>query len=938
MAFGADRSVKVNLTANVTDFIGKLTAAQKKTLDLSKDISRMSKQQRDSFDKIGRAATIGGVAIVGALGAAAKAYMDFEAAMSGVAAVAGANARELEALSEAAVQAGQDTVFSASEAAKAEAELAKAGVAVKDILGGGLTGALDLAAAGQIDLANAATISAQAMNIFNLEGRDVGHIADVLTAGANKSAAGVADLGQALSQGGLLAKQTGLSLEDTVGALSVFADNALIGSDAGTSLKTMLQRLIPSTEGAATAMDEIGLDAFDAQGNFVGLTTVAGQLRDGLSKLTQERRNEALMTIFGQDAIRGANILYEEGAEGLQTYIDAVNDVGAAQRMAARQTDNLKGDLEQLKGALESAFINAGSGGNEALRNLAQSLTDLVNKFNELPESTQANIVKFAAFAAGTLLLTGGVIKATTSLLAMRESLKSAGVPLDSLTGKMGKVAAVGARVALSLAAVANADKLFGNSKAEISIRRLADELAEADGSLKAVNARFAEAADFSMRADSGIKDLGDALDAAFEPTKIQRADDAVGRLFSTFGGTNYSDIATASQRFDQLDQSLARMVSSGNVEAAKQGFFEVSQEAIQQGRSLKEINELFPSYLESLDALNSAPVARQKELSENLQLVKDNAEDAETAVRDYLQSLQDAGLVVLNSNAAERDFQASLANVKETLDENREAVIKDRIEKDKSKRTDEQKRAAAEAYADANKKLWREINTTTEAGRANGKALDDAARSALDRAQAKFDETGQEKDYRDSLINSKAELIKVATQFGLNATEAKAYADEVLKIPPKVTTTASFQVVGLTGLKAAGEYLKGLKDRNVTLTVGTIRTNDGSVVNAGQFADGGPVYGPGTSRSDSIPAYLSNGEYVMKAAAVAKYGTTFFDQVNAMRFADGGLVAPRQVTSSSHVETNNAPVYIERVEGPSLAHIEAEAERRRRTKQLGAF
>src|SRR5690606_28547563 len=157
----------------------------------------------------------------------------------------------------------------------AQAELVKAGVSVSDVLGGALTGSLSLAAAGQLDLADAATISAQAMNVFGLGGDQVAHIADVLAAGANKSAADVGQLGDALRQGGLVAKQTGLSMEETVGVLSMFADSALVGSDAGTSLRTMLQRLVPQSDEAADAMARLGLDFFDAPGQFVGIAEVA---------------------------------------------------------------------------------------------------------------------------------------------------------------------------------------------------------------------------------------------------------------------------------------------------------------------------------------------------------------------------------------------------------------------------------------------------------------------------------------------------------------------------------------------------------------------------------------------------------------------------------------------------------------------------------------
>ncbi len=332
---------------------------------------------------LGTAAGVTSLAIGGIGLAAVKTSTDFNAAMSGVGAVANASAGELESLRDAALKAGADTVFSASEAASAQAELVKAGVSVSDTLGGALTGSLSLAAAGQLELADAATISAQAMNIFGLGGADVSHIADVLAAGANKSAADVGQLGDALRQGGLVAKQTGLSMEETVGVLSLFADNALIGSDAGTSLKTMLQRLVPQSDEAAEAMKAMGLQFFDAQGAFVGIDEVAAQLQTSLAGLSDEQRQSALATLFGSDAVRGASILMEGGKAAVDEYTAAVNDMGAAQRMSAAQTDNLKGDIEAFSGAVETSLINLGDLSDSALREITQAGTGMVNVFNE---------------------------------------------------------------------------------------------------------------------------------------------------------------------------------------------------------------------------------------------------------------------------------------------------------------------------------------------------------------------------------------------------------------------------------------------------------------------------------------------------------------------------------------------------------------------------
>lgn len=358
---------------------------------------------RQVVSDLGTVAGVAGIAVAGIGVAAIKTSSDFNAAMSGVGAVANASAQELDALRDSALQAGAETVFSASQAAEAQAELVKAGVSVSDVLSGALTGSLSLAAAGQLDLASAATISAQAMNVFGLAGDQVGHIADVLAAGANKSAADVGQLGDALRQGGLVAKQTGLSLEETVGVLSMFADNALVGSDAGTSLKTMLQRLVPQSDEAAAEMERLGLSFYDAQGAFVGIESVAGQLQQALLGLDDAQRQQALTTLFGSDAVRGASILMERGAEGVREYTTAVNDMGAAERMAAAQTDNLQGDIEAFSGAVETSLIHLGDLGDSSLRSLTQSSTDLVNVFNDF-----ATTPAWDAIARNVAELTGG--------------------------------------------------------------------------------------------------------------------------------------------------------------------------------------------------------------------------------------------------------------------------------------------------------------------------------------------------------------------------------------------------------------------------------------------------------------------------------------------------------------------------------------------------
>lgn len=284
----------------------------------------------------------------------------FEDTLNQLGAVAKVPAADIERLSRLALQMGADTVFSANQAAEAMLELARGGLTAAQIEAGGLAGTLTLAAAGGLDMGRAATIASNAMSAFGLGAKDVAAVAAALAGGANASTASVDSLAQALSQVGPGAVNAGLSLQETVAVLAAFDAAGIKGSDAGTSLKTMLTRLIPASMEADATMKALGLSFVDVEGNIVPITQVAGQLQTALSGLSEAQRIAALNTIFGADATRAASVLMKEGAAGLAGYIAATNDMGAAQEVAAARMRGLPGALEQLSGSFETAKLAVG--------------------------------------------------------------------------------------------------------------------------------------------------------------------------------------------------------------------------------------------------------------------------------------------------------------------------------------------------------------------------------------------------------------------------------------------------------------------------------------------------------------------------------------------------------------------------------------------------
>jgi len=381
-----NRVLQVLLTGNATNLKGVLTSASQSVEAFERRVQGSNQRvaQGASLATNGlKALALGGAALAVGYGLAVGKAMEFDKAMSAAASATQTAGAELGTLRDAAMKAGADSQYSATEAAGAITEMGKAGVSSADILGGGLKGALDLAAAGQLDVAEAAGISSVAMTQFNLTGKDLPHVADLLAAGAGKAMGSVGDLGAALGQAGLLASSAGMNIEETTGTLAAFASAGLTGSDAGTSLKTMLQMLQAPTQKSSELMSQLGLDVYDANGDMLGMDEIAGQLQSTMGGMTDEQRNAAMAVIFGADAVRAANVLYKEGQSGIAGWTTAVDDQGFAAKTAAELTNNLAGDLERMGGSFETLLIQIGSGAQGPLRLMAQGLTGILDAAGE---------------------------------------------------------------------------------------------------------------------------------------------------------------------------------------------------------------------------------------------------------------------------------------------------------------------------------------------------------------------------------------------------------------------------------------------------------------------------------------------------------------------------------------------------------------------------
>lgn len=499
--------------------------------------------------------TAAGLAVAAFGVAAVKMAADFDQQMSTVQANTGATSAQMDQLRAAAIEAGASTVYSASDSADAINDLGKAGMSVTDILTGGLTGALNLAASDGMAVGDAAEYMANALSMFHLKGSQASQVADTLAAGAGKAVGNVSDFGEALNNCGAQANSFGMNIQETTGVLALFAQNGTIGAEAGTQLNSMLMKLAAPSTKAANTMKELGISAYDAQGHFVGMAKFAGQLQKAEKNLTDEQRNQANATIFGSYAIKAANYLYEAGESGVNKWTKAVSESGYAAEQAAAKNNNLKGDLENLGGSMESLMISVGEGAQGPLRKMVQGLDTLVDAFAGLPSGVQQTLVVMASLAGvfGAVHKAAGNLNGSTSTMA-----NNIGLAIDPVQ-----------RVKAALSSAKTAFEMFRASSMSASEQMAAFGTTASKAQLKTAGFKAVGSSVMSLLGGPwgiALTVAGAALSAFI--SRQQKAKEATEQLQSALesGSDIRSTIADSYQKMNFAGASMTHWMSEAKV------------------------------------------------------------------------------------------------------------------------------------------------------------------------------------------------------------------------------------------------------------------------------------------------------------------------------------------------------------------------------------
>jgi len=354
---------------------------------------KVQKKQIGMLKKAGNALgnvwkKVKGITLAGAIGTAGlvtpmvATAADFESSMSHVSAITQASGKDFDALRNKARELGRTTSFSASESAEGMKFLGMAGFKTNQIIAA-MPGVLNLAKSGATDLGRAADISSDILSGFGLTADQMPRVADVLTKTFTTSNTTLEMLGESMKYVAPIAKEFGVSIEQTAAMTGLLGNVGIKGSSAGTTLRSMLTRLSAPAGEAATALKELGIQTRDSEGNMRNITDIVGDLGKATKRMGSGQRLEILKTLFGEEPAAGIAELLSQGADGIRNYTTEIqNSGGVSERVAKQMGANAKGNFKQWKSAIEDLAITVGDVFLPTLSNAVQSLTEVTRSFS----------------------------------------------------------------------------------------------------------------------------------------------------------------------------------------------------------------------------------------------------------------------------------------------------------------------------------------------------------------------------------------------------------------------------------------------------------------------------------------------------------------------------------------------------------------------------
>ena len=835
----AGRSVVYRLQADIGQFKAQMAAAGASVKDAADTMTSATKEGvrfRAGLTQVGDTAGKIGIAAAAGLGATIKAAVDWESAWAGVQKTVDGTASQMGALEGELRNMARSLPASHQEIAAVAEAAGQLGVQRENVASFTET-MIALGETTNLSADDAATSIARLTNVMKTAPQDVERVGASLVALGNNFAtteAEIITMSQRLSAAGAIA---GLSESDVLGFAAALSS---VGVEA---------------EAGGTAMSKV-------------FTTMRDAAIDGGPKL------QTFASTAGMAADEFARIVQDDPATAINAFIQGLGAMNAQ----GQSTSQVFKDLGLTDQRLMRALLSTAEAGDLLTDSIAmsgeawQENSALAEEFGKRLDTTASQVqiswnnIKDAGIDAGAAMLpvVEGAAKAVSTLAGAFQALpgpvKGAVGPLLGLTAVFGGGLWFTSKTISGIANMRQALSDLGGVSSSTSgnLGKTATTLgkvARMSAGVFAVGTAVGMLADNINRIDSTNLDRSlSALGRGEITDDIAEVIDNLNDLESWTNRIDLGEVVTLGGLFgdttldkyadniEQVDQALAGLVETGDRAQALALFEELVAKS---GISAEAAKKHFDAYHVALRNTDGAAGSASGGVAE----LGDEMTAAEQATEDFKSTL-DALNAVLSGRAGLRDYQAALDDFTKSLKDN-----------------------------------GKNFDINTEKGRANQAALDNIAQSALNVA-----ENMSEADRQEFLSSAIRDIRQMARDMDLPKSEVRTLIS-LLKEANGTNASPTIRVQDLATQKIRGINAELASiDRSIDVYVNIRRPNAGGL-GPQLRAEGGYITGPGTATSDSIPAYLSNGEYVIKAAAVQKYGTHMFDSLNAMRFADGGEV-----------------------------------------------
>lgn len=871
----ADRQTKVTISAQVSEYNKAIQSAAKATREFGSEAEKLSRQ-RDAYNQLGRGAIIAGTAITAATVLAVKAAVDWESAWAGVTKTVDGSAQEMGVL-EDQLRGLATTLPATHQEIAAVAEAAgQLGVQRENVAAFTRT-MIDLAETTNLTADEAATSIAQFMNIMQSAPEDVDNLGAALVALGNDGASTERDIVQMAQNIAGAGKIVGLTEAQVLGLANALASVGIDAEAGGSSISRVMTDIAMAVSQGGDELEQFakvaGMSSVEFQKSFKEDPADAiATFIEGLARIDAQG-GDVFKTLsdLGQTDIRVSKALLGMANSGdllrksLELGSSAWKDNIALVEEARKRYETTEAQLQIAGNAIYDAAINLGEVFLPAVTAGAQAVADLADAFGGLPDPIQGLIGIFGG-VAGALALTGGA-----ALLAVPK-IAEFRAAMQTLNLSMGSTAVIGGAVGLALAGVITVVGILAQKQADA---RRSAEL-------------------YAQTLEEGTNRITDATRVMAQENLSMRSQVLWWEDSSTYDSAEKLGVSLDLVTEAALGSAPALRELDREMKALRPDAFADSDEMEAYESQVRKVTDAVKGEADSLQ--RAIEIAEQKQRADET-----SSKTSQSAADAYLEAAD--GAEELNSQ-----LQQLIDQINEANGVGQDAISANLNYKDALAEVDEvirQAREGAEGFSLS-------LDENTQQGRDNKQMLVDLAKQAQEAADKQFALDGNTENYRATLEQSRQALIDRAVQLGANADEATALADAIFRIP----SDTEWEVIAKTAAasQALDTFVRTYDGKVITMTLNPnqVVVND-RVYNGLRdgHATGGPIVGPGTSTSDSIPAWLSNGEHVWTAAEVEAAGG--HEGVEALRrwvrtgqgISDGAMASTSTAQLSGPVNVN---------------------------------